>query len=106
MTPIPTVWWLRPVSRAARVGAHSAVVWNRLYFRPFAASRSAVGVAHGPPKALDAAKPTSSSKMTSTFGRAGRRPQRLDRRERRVRVLGVVREGPFEWLVRDRQDVA
>ena len=68
MTPIPTEWWLRPVSSAARVGAHSAVVWKRLYFRPFPASRSAVGVAHGPPNALDAAKPTSSSRMTSTFG--------------------------------------
>ena len=30
MLPIPTEWWLRPVSRACRVGAHSAVVWNRL----------------------------------------------------------------------------
>ena len=28
--PIPTEWWLRPLSSAARVGAHSAVVWNRL----------------------------------------------------------------------------
>src|SRR3982751_1245812 len=68
MTPIPTEWWLRPVSKAARVGAHSAVVWKRLYFRPFPASRSAVGVAHGPPNALDAAKPTSSSKMSRTLG--------------------------------------
>src|SRR6476469_10353159 len=68
MTPMPTVWWLRPDSRAARVGAHSAVVWNRLYFSPPAASRSAVGVSQGPPKALEAAKPTSSSRMTSTLG--------------------------------------
>src|SRR6478735_3887803 len=30
MLPIPTEWWLRPVSSACRVGAHSAVVWNRL----------------------------------------------------------------------------
>jgi hypothetical protein len=30
MLPIPTEWWLRPLSSAARVGAHSAVVWNRL----------------------------------------------------------------------------
>src|SRR4051812_24631012 len=74
MTPIPTVWWLRPVSKAARVGAHSAVVWKRLYFRPFRANRSAVGVAHGPPNALEAANPTSSSRTTSTFGaRAGGR---------------------------------
>jgi hypothetical protein len=28
--PIPTVWWLRPDSSAARVGEQSAVVWNRV----------------------------------------------------------------------------
>src|SRR5262249_47695622 len=49
-------------------GEQSAVVWKRLYLSPFAASRSAVGVEHGPPKALDAAKPTSSSSTISTFG--------------------------------------
>src|SRR3954451_10780033 len=66
--PIPTEWWLRPVSSAWRVGEHSAVVWKRLYFSPFAASRSAVGVAQGPPTALAAPNPTSSSNTTSTFG--------------------------------------
>ena len=68
MPPMPTTWWLRPLSSAARVGEHSAVVWKRLNFRPPAASRSALGVAHGPPNALDAPKPTSSSSTTSTFG--------------------------------------
>src|SRR3954453_5334937 len=68
MTPIPTEWWLRPDSNAARVGAHSAVVWKRLYFSPFPASRSAVGVAHGPPNALAAPKPTWSCRTTSPFG--------------------------------------
>ena len=43
-------------------------MWNRLYFSPPAASRSAVGVWHGPPNALDAPNPTSSSSTTSTFG--------------------------------------
>ena len=43
-------------------------MWNRLNFRPPAASRSAVGVAHGPPNALEAPNPTSSSRMTRTFG--------------------------------------
>ena len=56
------------MSSAARVGEHSAVVWKRVYFSPSPASRSAVGVAHGPPKALDAPKPTSSISTTSTFG--------------------------------------
>ena len=68
MLPIPTEWWLRPVSSAWRVGAHSAVVWKRLKRSPPAASRSAVGVRHGPPNALDAPKPTSSSRTISTFG--------------------------------------
>ena len=68
MPPMPTEWWLRPVSSAWRVGEHSAVVWKRLYLSPFSASRSAVGVAHGPPNALEAPKPTSSSSTTSTFG--------------------------------------
>jgi hypothetical protein len=68
MLPIPTAWWLRPDNNAARVGEHSAVVWNRVYFRPWAASRSAVGMCTGPPKALEAPKPTSSISTTSTFG--------------------------------------
>src|SRR3954467_14491859 len=68
IAPMPTAWWLRPDSSAARVGEQSAVVWKRVYFRPSAASRSAVGVRQGPPKALDAPKPTSSSRMTRTLG--------------------------------------
>ncbi len=65
---MPTEWWFRPVSSACRVGEQSAVVWKRLYLSPFAASRSAFGVAIGPPNALEAAKPTSSSRITSTLG--------------------------------------
>ena len=68
MPPIPTTWWLRPLSSAARVGEHSAVVWKRLNFSPPAARRSAFGVAHGPPNALDEPKPASSSRTISTFG--------------------------------------
>src|SRR6185312_10137979 len=71
MLPIPTEWWLRPLSIAARVGAHSAVVWNRLYLSPPPANRSAVGVRHGPPNVLDAPKPTSSSRTITTFGAPG-----------------------------------
>jgi len=65
---MPTAWWFRPVSSAWRVGAHRAVVWKRLYLRPFAAKRSAVGVLHGPPNALDEPKPASSSSTMSTLG--------------------------------------
>ena len=68
MPPIPTVWWLRPDSRAARVGEHSAVVWNRVYRRPFAARRSVFGVLTGPPNALVAPNPVSSVMITTTFG--------------------------------------
>jgi len=68
MPPIPTAWWFRPVSSACRVGEHRAVVWKRLYFRPFDARRSAVGVLHGPPNALAAPKPQSSIRTISTLG--------------------------------------
>src|SRR5262249_34764301 len=68
MLPIPAEWWFRPASSACRVGAHSAVVWKRLNFRPSPASRSAVGVSHGPPNALDAPNPTSSRRTIRTFG--------------------------------------
>src|SRR3954453_515255 len=68
MLPMPAEWCLRPVRRAWRVGAHRAVVWNRLYRSPPAARRSAVGVLQGPPKALDAPKPTSSRRTTNTLG--------------------------------------
>ena len=66
--PIPTVWWFRPERSAARVGEQSAVVWNRLSFRPSPARRSAVGVLQGPPNALDDPNPASSSSTMSTFG--------------------------------------
>ena len=68
MPPMPTVWWLRPDSSAARVGEHSAVVWNRVYLRPCAATRSKFGVSIGPPNALEAPNPTSSISTTNTFG--------------------------------------
>ena len=90
MAPMPTEWWLRPHSIAARVGAHSAVVWKRVYLRPPAASRSAVGMWHGPPNAVEAPKPTSSNQEDEHVGRARRRAQRRDRRILGVWVLGVI----------------
>ena len=39
-----------------------------MYFRPPAANRSRFGVEHGPPNTLDAPNPTSSIRITSTFG--------------------------------------
>jgi hypothetical protein len=55
-------------SIAALVGEHNAVVWNRVNLNPSAANASATGVWHGPPNALDAPKPTSSSRITNTLG--------------------------------------
>ncbi len=101
MAPIPTEWWLRPVSSACRVGEHSAVVWKRLSFSPPAASRSATGVWHGPPNAEDAPKPTSSMSTIEHIRRAVRRPQLPDRRVLRVRVLGVIGGEPDVFGVRD-----
>ena len=66
--PMLFVWWLRPVSRAVRVGEQSAVVWNWLKRIPSLASRSAVGMRIGPPKALGMPKPMSSMRMMSTLG--------------------------------------
>jgi hypothetical protein len=68
IAPMPTEWWLRPVSKAWREGEQRAVVWKRLYFSPPAASFSKLGVWQGPPKALDAPKPTSSINTINTLG--------------------------------------
>src|SRR5882724_1856136 len=51
-----------------RVGEQRAVVWKRLYLRPFFASFSQVGIWTGPPNALDWPKPMSSIRTITTFG--------------------------------------
>src|SRR5271166_2246730 len=51
-----------------RVGEQRAQVWKQLYFKPFLANFSAVGVSVGPPNALVCPNPTSSSKTMTTFG--------------------------------------
>src|SRR5215469_7601209 len=68
MTPIFTEWWFRPVSNAARVGEHSAVVCMWLYRRPAFATRSVVGILTKPPNALGMPKPMSSTNTMTTFG--------------------------------------
>jgi hypothetical protein len=40
MQRMPTLWWLRPVSSAARVGEHNGVTWKFVYCKPLAARRS------------------------------------------------------------------
>ena len=66
--PVLTVWWLRPVLSALRVGEHSAVVWKLLKRRPDWASWSMVGVRMGPPKVLGPPKPMSSISTITTLG--------------------------------------
>src|SRR5262245_14382511 len=68
MLAMPHVWWLRPVSSAARVGEQSAVVLNWLYLSPLLATRSKFGVGIGPPNVLAAPKPVSSVMMSRTLG--------------------------------------
>src|SRR3954451_11876413 len=68
---MPTAWWLRPVSIAARLAEQTAVTWNRLYRRPCAATRSMFGVRKPAPKQPSCAKPMSSSTTISTFGASG-----------------------------------
>ncbi len=104
MPPIPTVWWLRPVSRACRVGEQSAVVWKRLNLRPSEARSSAVGVLHGPPKALEEPKPASSIKTMQDVGRTFGRPQRRDRRVLGVGILGVIGDEACARLIRNWKD--
>ena len=57
---IPTVVALRPVSKDARVGEHSAVVWNWVSLTPRSAIRLIAGICTSPPKQSQVAMPTSS----------------------------------------------
>jgi hypothetical protein len=66
-----TAWWFRPVNIAARVGEHSAVVWNWFNRTPFAATRSSAGVGTGPPNVPHVPNPTSSSNTSTMFGASG-----------------------------------
>ena len=57
---MPTVVALRPVSSDARVGEHSAVVWNCESFTPRSAMRVMAGISTSPPKQSQVAMPMSS----------------------------------------------
>lgn len=60
MVAMPTVVALRPVSREARVGEHSAVVWNCESRTPRSAMRLMAGILNNPPKQSQVAMPVSS----------------------------------------------
>src|SRR6478672_13763894 len=106
MTPIPTVWWLRPDSNAARVGGArrggvEAAVLQAVPGQPLGGRRRAWAAERARGGEADVVE-----QDDEHVGGARRRPQRLDRRERRVRVLGIEGQLAFVRLVRDRQDVA
>ena len=94
MPPMPTVWWLRPVSSAARVGEHSAVVWKRLYFSPSAGQPLGGRRLARPAERARRAEADVVEQDDQHVRRARRRPQRLDRRERRVGILRVLVDRP------------
>lgn len=60
MVAIPTLVALRPVNSDARVGEHSAVVWNCDSRTPRSAIRLIVGISTNPPKQSQVAIPVSS----------------------------------------------
>ena len=57
---MPTEWWLRPDSKDALVGEHSAVVWKLVYTSPRLAMRARLGIRILPPNISQAPKPVSS----------------------------------------------
>src|SRR6201992_2226751 len=68
MVAMPTVVALRPVSNDARVGEHSAVVWNCDSRTPRSAMRLMVGISTRPPKQSHVAMPVSSHTRYKMFG--------------------------------------
>ena len=94
---------MRPVNRACRVGEQRAVVWNRFNLSPAAASFSALGVWHGPPKALADPNPASSKRTIKTLGAPlGGRSWGMGG-ELAVWILGVVGDEFRMLRVRHRQ---
>ena len=90
MPPMPTEWWLRPVSSAWRVGEQSAVVWKRLILQ--AVGREPLG-GRRVARATEGARSAEADivdQHDQHVRRAFRRAQRLDRRKLRVRILRVV----------------
>ncbi len=68
MVAMPTVVALRPVSNDARVGEHSAVVWNCDSRTPRSAMRDMAGISTRPPKQSQVAMPVSSQTRYRTLG--------------------------------------
>jgi hypothetical protein len=65
---MPTVVALRPVSSDARVGEHSAVVWNCDSRTPRSAIRDMAGISTRPPKQSQVAMPVSSQTRYRMLG--------------------------------------
>src|SRR5271156_3863496 len=58
---MPTAWWLRPVSRQARLGEHRAVVWKPVNRPPPAARASVLGVSGVEPANVRPIPPSNAS---------------------------------------------
>ena len=81
-------------------------MWKRLYLSPLPASRSAVGVWQGPPKALEAPKPHVVDEDDQDVGGApGGRSGSIGGNAVSG-ILGVVGDQALVGMVGDRQDVA
>ena len=68
MAPIWALWWFRPVSSAARVGEHNAVVWNWFVAQTGATLIPGLESGRDRQRWRAAPKPTSSSRTTTTLG--------------------------------------
>ena len=101
IAPALLVWWLRPVRSATRVGEHSAVVWKRLYFSPWLASRSSVGIGIGAAERARVAEADVVDQEDDDVRRALRRLH-LEAR-RRLGVARVELGGQRVVRLRDRQ---
>jgi hypothetical protein len=83
------------VSKAARVGEQSAVVWKRVYLSPFLASLSRLGVGICPPKVPHWAEAAVVDQDEEDIRRAGRG---FDDRD--LRGLGILVSPPDDAVER------
>ena len=103
MPPMPTRWWFRPVSIAARVGEQTAVTWNALYVNPISWTRVRVGVRISPPNVSGPPNPASSMRTMRTFGATFGRLRAGDEAPVRDRLVHGAPDRPTEFAVGNRQ---
>src|SRR3954447_4881954 len=101
MRPMPLVWWLRPVSSAARVGEQSAVVWKFENRSPPAASASNVKRRDVGPVATELGVTDVVEQHDDDVRRSGRRGRQ--RRPPRRRFLERAPDHSLIWLLQTQQ---